>query len=287
MVDIISERTNHDRLMISESKFGAKETKTILVEGKNDGSWLRNVITDCHDSRLIIEYRKGGTAKEEVILQVKEEEYDFGIVDMDYDFSDSQISEDTSLASSKSFCCTFGMINDAFDAAKVKKTILDSVNGDREVHAWINDYMKSSYKYGLTLFQFLEDTAKYATILRLFAGWAGNNGKSIGTTEVSRFWITDRIKASYNVDFDEWSEGYFDDDIYLELRFFLQKYKNQLSNCGINDHDYEDAISILIKHNFENVFCKNRFNNSIMKFRINDNNLSPALKSKLEKWRSS
>ena len=179
MVDIISERTNHDRLMISESKFGAKGTKTILVEGKNDGFWLRNVINDSPDSRLIIEYRKGGTAKEEVILQVKEKEYDFGIVDMDYDFSDSQISEDSSLASSMSFCCTFGMIDDVFDAAKVKKTILDSVNGDMKVHAWINNYMKSSYKYGLTLFQFLEDTAKYATILRLFAGCVGNNGKSV------------------------------------------------------------------------------------------------------------
>ena len=283
-LDIVSERTNKTRLLTSE-KFGVKPTITILTEGKFDYYLLKDAIESQENNHnVILSYIPGGTPKTKVIETVNRGAFDFGIVDMDYDFKEELVTSEK-IISTKGSCCTFGMVSPLVDFEIIRLLIISATNYDKDVKIWLDFCRKNDYKNGKKLSEYIKQSAHYATILRLFAGWLGSNKSSTADwipSNLHRKWLKDHLTK--NIEFSKWCEDSFEDELLREFRKFESNFNEFLYDCGINDHDFIQSIEILITKRYGEIFDVGLFEQGIKKkFRVDKTHMPKLFRSKLKK----
>jgi len=124
---IIEDITDRHRQEVSHQRLGANPSIIISVEGKQDKLWLKSIIAKQKGGRHITVRYEIKDGKQEVIKRVLDGESDYGIVDMDYDFSGSKISS-PNIVDTRNYCCTFGIIFDNVCDVKFKSILIDSVD---------------------------------------------------------------------------------------------------------------------------------------------------------------
>ena len=283
-LDIVSERINRTRLSTSE-KFGVKPTITILSEGKLDYFLLKDVIgKNNHSQNVILDYISGGTSKKHVIERVNRGDFDYGIVDMDYDFSD-ELATSTKIITTKGSCCTFGMVSSLIDFEIIREFTIRATNHDNNVKEWLNYCRNNTYKNGKKICEYIKDSAQNATIVRLFAGWIGANKSTLYLPGgLHKVWLKNHFAE--NIEFSEWCEsklGDLGDELLQEFRKFKSKFDESIHGCGINDHDFIQALEILITKRYGEIFDEGRFQQEIKnKIRVRKTDMPKSFKSKLK-----
>ena len=273
----IEEAKNIERARISEEKMRASPTIFINVEGKADEFWLKPLIVEKKNGHRFLAKSVSGDGKEDVIDNVLNGDYHFGIIDMDHDFEGCMVSS-PSICDTRGYCCTFAAILDGISESQFLEIILESIEtgaGRREVKEWFEG---STIRY----VELLSKIAQMGTRLRLFCAyfndefyvhgrrntpsqevihWDGEFGPrwyntifspngnlfALQQNELDEF-VAEILRGHSDLAFGMWSE-------------FEEKYSDELNNCGINDHEIERCIESMIgnrtTHNVQRYGVKN------------------------------
>ena len=282
-LNVVSERTDKKRLEVSR-KFGVNSTVTILSEGKLDYFLLKDALRSSNDSKdVILKYLPGGTSKKQVIESVGRGDFDFGIVDMDYDFYDKQVTSNR-VISTKGSCCTFGMVSSVIDFGIIRKITIKATNHNKDVRIWLDSLRKRNYKNGKKLCEYIKDSSQKATVLRLFAGWLGTNKSTLLRKiprGLHRNWLKDHLNV--NIEFNKWCEDELEDDVYVELKIFESRFNEFIHGCGINDHDFVQALELLVTRLYGDIFDVGRFEREMKnEIRVQKSHMPKQFKSKLK-----
>jgi hypothetical protein len=254
-INPIDEAKNIDRVRISEEKMRASPTIFINVEGRADELWLKPLIAEKKNGRRFLTKSASAEGKEEVIDNVLNGNYDFGIVDMDHDFDGDKICS-PSICDTRDYCCTFAAILEGLGESQLLEIILESIepSGRRHVKQWFED---SSVRY----VEFLPRVARISTKLRLFCAYFNDEFRNTSVEDIrwgkefGREWYNTIFEQSQNLfaiqqsDLDEFVVEILREhsDHALQMwREFEENYRDVLNNCGINDHEIERCIEYMI-----------------------------------------
>jgi len=290
MLDIVKEGSNPLRLNISQEKFKASGVITLLVEGRDDFYWMKSIITESNSKSRILIRVEGG--KSNVISKVKNKEFNYGLVDMDYDFEGEEINGIKTIVDTRTFCCTFGLIFQTLDSIRLQHIIFNSMKWNYAAKSRYKQLeIDSVKKYGIPLIDFLSDVVKRASMLQLFQGWAYENTKlEFGSNPLAHEWIFLKIMDDHNLNFEEFIEDLIYEEK-IEFQRFQQKFQAELDVCGANDHLFQHCIKMWIKKNFKNEFdvtdddFDKGFSNILRLEKIEKSLLTDEMLNKFKKWK--
>ena len=184
----------------TKGKFSTSEGKLrlVYVEGGFDMAFFQR--STPRELKERIDFRIAG-GKDRVIELVERDQESYGVVDMDFDFSDDQIDQ-LSIVATNSDCCLFWKLVREFGDGELQRLITKIINNlavsgeASQLHERIHEDLTE-----------IESRMKRATAKRLHRGY----------------------RSEYGGTFSE----------------FESKFKEQIKESGVNDHDFEESIKNL------------------------------------------
>ncbi len=209
----------------------------VYVEGKIDHRIMKVMFPEITVQRV--------GAKKQVIERVKHQKNTIGVVDTDSDFHHMDIIHSERCIDTGPFCCIF---NGFFDKILIPE-IFEVLRGKIDQRFY---HQKKPNTPGIqTHLDKVITLMKMTTDTRLFRNWKSNLTDTKTNyrpkREYSICWsnILDRMESIENRELCDIVEH--DVSEYLS---FLKNFEQQLPNCGINDHSFEDVIVDLVKDEY-------------------------------------
>lgn len=205
----------------------------VFVEGKIDHRIMKVMFPEITVQRVGL--------KKEVIERVKHQKNTIGVVDTDSDFHHMDIIHSERCVDTGAFCCIFNGIIDKIQIPEIFENLRNKI--DQRFH----HHKKPNAPNILTHLDRVITLMKMTTDTRLFRTWRSNltdsKTKYRPQREYSICWsnILDRMESIENRELCDIVEH----DV-SEYISFLSKFEQHLSNCGINDHIFEEVIVNLV-----------------------------------------
>jgi hypothetical protein len=188
-----------------------------------------------------------------VIQKVNEQNNTIGIVDMDYDFFNSEITNNPRIIDSNPLCTLFSFFYDDIDVKKIFSNVrrkFDTIGNCVNFRTVTPDVEKYFNRLNLS-FKAISDNKLFRGFLykenpkkRPFKHADQLPGRS---PKISWKLLIDNFE-SFSTDVN----NFVDLNDYEKYLRFRKKYHDQLSNCGINDHSIGTVLLALVWSEYTN-----------------------------------
>ena len=234
----------------AEKLFSPRERRPIVkLEGVSDVNYFNEFGDTSHYIYEVLGHNMRKNGKIHIRRHLREDNGDFGIVDMDYDFKGEDLQDLERLFDTNERCCLFALIQSSqFEGDLIpfaEQVFLKLItNSSNNVLPRLSHTLHS---------QSTEFTAfvRERTVARLFRGFAQN---------VLRIERTHRGIMGRKGEKPTWSQiGDLDvsildqepEEIMGQYNQFKENFKDEIDAAGINDHAFRDGLELLFDEVFE------------------------------------
>ena len=209
----------------------------VFVEGKIDHRMMKVMFPEITVQRVGL--------KKQVIERVKHQKNTIGVVDTDSDFYHQEIIESERCIDTGSLCCMFAGVFDYLPISEIFVDLRKMINRkfmhqqDKIIHD-TNAYLDN-----------IVELINVTTETRLFRNWRSKSTDSRVKYNNENYSICWSNILDFMEKIQDRTLSDVSDDNIQEYLLFREEFKHELSNCGVNDHSFEDVVVGLVRDEYD------------------------------------